>query len=307
MPVRTSSTARGAGVPAWLARLLCFAAAVVWGTSFFIMKDTVDVIPPNFLIAVRFTVAALVLAIALNKRILAHLNRATVLGGLGIGVIYFAGYCAQTVGLTDTTPGKNAFLTGVYCVLVPFFMWFVTKKRPTAYNVVAAVLCLAGIGFVSLSGDLSVSTGDLLTLLCAVLFAVHIVANARVSQGADVLVLTMWQFAGAAVCAWAATALFETPPPLSTWTPEVVGPVLYLALFCSLVALVCQNIGTKYADPSSASLLLSLESPFGVLFSVLFAGEVLTGQVVTGFVLIFAAIVTSETHWSFLRPKRRRR
>jgi drug/metabolite transporter (DMT)-like permease len=305
MPARTTSIEHGAGVPAWLARLLCFAAAVVWGTSFFIMKDTVDVIPPNFLIAVRFTVAALVLAVALNRRILAHLNRATVLGGLGIGVIYFAGYCAQTVGLTDTTPGKNAFLTGVYCVLVPFFMWFVTKKRPTAYNVVAAVLCVAGIGLVSLSGDLSIRTGDLLTLLCAVLFAVHIVANARVSQGTDVLVLTMWQFASAAVCAWVASALFEEPPALEAWTPQVVATMAYLALVCSLLALIFQNIGTKYADPSSASLLLSLESPLGVFFSVVFAGEVLTAQVVAGFVLIFAAIVTSETRWSFLRPSTR--
>lgn len=288
------------GLPAWVARLCCLTAALIWGSSFFIMKDTLDVLPPNFLLAIRFTAAALILMVALHCRVAAHLDRGTVLRGLALGAFLFTAYCLQTIGLTDTTPGKNAFLTGVYCVMVPFLFWGVDKTRPTAFNVVAALLCVAGIGFVSLSGDLSVSKGDVLTLAAAVFYAVHIVATAKFSQRHDVLVLTVWQFVGAAALAWLATLLFETTPPLSVWTPATVGTMAYLAVFCTCVALLLQNVGTKYADPSSAALLLSMESPSGVLFSVLFAGEVLTGQLVFGFVLIFLAIVTSETRWSFL-------
>lgn len=291
------------GFPSWAAKLCCLAAALIWGSSFFIMKDTLGVLPPNFLLAIRFTAAALILFVALRRRVDNNLDVSTVWRGLAMGLFLFVAYCVQTIGLTDTTPGKNAFLTGVYCVLVPFMFWAVNKTRPTGYNVAAAVLCVAGIGFVSLSGDLTVRMGDALTLLAAVFYGVHIVATAKFSQKHDILALTVWQFVGAAACAWVCTLLFEQRPPLEVWTPGTVGAMAYLSVFCTCAALLMQNIGTKYASPSSAALLLSMESPSGVLFSVAFAGEVLTGQVVFGFVLIFMAIVTSETQLSFLRRK----
>jgi len=290
-------------LPSWAAKLCCLAAALIWGSSFFIMKDTLGVLPPNYLLAIRFTAAALILLAAMHRCVARNLDAGTVWRGLAMGAFLFIAYCVQTIGLTDTTPGKNAFLTGVYCVLVPFMFWLVNKTRPTARNVVAAVLCIAGIGFVSLSGDLTVRMGDALTLLAAVFYGVHIVATAKFSQGRDILALTVWQFVGAAVCAWACTLAFEQPPAASVWTPGTVGAMAYLSVACTCIALLLQNIGTKFTSPSSAALLLSMESPSGVLFSVAFAGEVLTGQVAFGFALIFLAIVTSETGWAFLRRK----
>ena len=303
---RGGSSKGAPSLPGWAAKLCCLAAALIWGSSFFIMKDTLEALPPDFLLGIRFTGASAILFFAMRRRVLANLEPRTVVRGLVLGALLFAAYCLQTVGLTDTTAGKNAFLTGVYCVMVPFLYWAVDKVRPGACNVAAAVLCVAGIGLVSLSGDLSMRMGDALTLCSAVFYALHIVATSKFASSRDVFALTVWQFVGAAALAWAASALFETPPAASVWTPGIVGSMAYLSIACTCVALLLQNVGTKYTSPSSASLLLSMESPSGVLFSVAFAGEVLTAKVVAGFALIFLAVVTSETRWRFLpfaRPK----
>lgn len=282
------------GIPAWAARLCCLAAALIWGSSFFIMKDTLDVVPPFCLLALRFTAAALVLLVLLNRSVRHHSDRATVVRGLILGLLVFGGYATQTVGLTDTTPGNNAFLTGTYCVMVPFMAWAVTRVRPQFKNIVAALLCIGGIGLVSFSGDMTMRFGDALTLVGALFFGAHIVATGRFARGRDILALTVWQMVGFAILSWLAIPLAGENPAAIEWTPGAVGAMTYLALVCTCAAYLLQNVGTTYADPGSAALLLSLESPSGVLFSVLFAGEVLTAQVLMGFVLIFCAIVVSE-------------
>ena len=287
-------------MPAWAARLCCLAAALIWGSSFFIMKDTLDVMPPFCLLALRFTVAALVLMGILQRAVRTNLNRATVVRGLILGVLVFGGYATQTIGLTDTTPGNNAFLTGTYCVMVPFMAWAVTRVRPQLKNVMAALLCIGGIGLVSFSGDLSMRFGDALTLVGAIFFGAHIVATGCFARGRDILALTAWQMVGFAALSWLAIPVAGENPLAIAWTPGVMGAMAYLALVCTCAAYLLQNVGTTYADPGSAALLLSMESPSGVLFSVLFAGEVLTAQVLAGFALIFAAILVSELPWGSL-------
>ena len=277
-------------------RLLIVLATVIWGSSFVIVKDVTGFLDPAWLLAFRFGVAAVLLAAAFApKRRELFLRRDHVLVGLLFGAALFLAYFLQTIGIMYTTPGKNAFLTGTYCVLVPFFAWFATRRRPTAFNLVAAVLCIVGIGLVSLGNVDGVNVGDLLTLACAVFYAIHIVLVSRFSEGRDIYVLTTWQFAGvallsvvAALASGADGACFATLG-LSQW-----GQLLYLAVCCTALALLFQNVGQANIPPASASLLLSLESPFGVAFSVALGAESLTAKVLLGFALIFAAIVVSE-------------
>ena len=172
-----------------LAKPMLFAAAFIWGSSFFIMKDALDALPVQYLLAIRFTAGAVLLGLLCWKkwRIFTpdYLWRGAVIGGF----LYLA-YSVQTYGLALTTPSKNAFLTAVYCVLVPFLYWAFAGVRPDRYNVIAAVLCVAGVGLVSLTGDLTVNPGDGLTLVSAVFYASHIVAVAKVSaDGVSVCVL----------------------------------------------------------------------------------------------------------------------
>ena len=283
-----------------LAKPMLFAAALIWGTSFFIMKNALDALPVFYLLAFRFTGGAVLLSTVCWKKwknmTLDYLWRGAVIGGF-----LFLAYTVQTFGLARTTPSKNAFLTAVYCVVVPFLTWAVVKKKPDRFNILAAVLCVTGVGFVSLNGDLSVNLGDLLTLVAAGFYAAHIVAVEKVSPGKDIYLLTVFQFAFAALYSWVGGLYAETFPAAAMSDPAVVLPLLYLCVMATTVALLFQNVGQIWSDPASASVILSLESVFGVLFSVLFYGDPVTARLMMGFGLIFVAVVCSETKFSFLR------
>lgn len=285
-----------------LAKPLLVAATLIWGSTFFIMKDTLDTVDLQFLLAVRFSFAALILA-AVFWRHWKDIDRSYWWRGAVMGLFLYTAYTVQNYGLMDTTPGKNAFFTAVYCVIVPFLYWIVDRQRPDRFNVLAAVLCVAGIGFVSWDGGLAMTWGDVLTLISGMMYACHIVATAKFSRGRDIFILTVIQFTTTAVCCWVGTAFTRGLPvdglPFQAWMV-----LLYLTVAATTLALLFQNIGQKYTDPSSAAVLMSLEAPFGVAFSVIFTEESPTPFMYFGFFLIFVAVVCSETKFSFLRGKK---
>ena len=285
-----------------LAKPMLFAAAFIWGSSFFIMKNTLDVMPTLFLLAIRFTAGALLLGLVCGKRWRAFTPDYLWRGAV-IGAFLFLAYSVQTYGLAGTTPSKNAFLTAVYCVIVPFLYWLAARQRPDRYNILAALLCIAGVGLVSLTDALTVTYGDVLTLICAVFYASHIVAVAKVSPGKDIFLLTVFQFAFAALYAWVGGLLTEEFPAAALTRGDVLLSMAYLCVMATTVALLFQNVGMVWSDPASSSVILSLESVFGVLFSVLFYGDPVTPRLLAGFGLIFVAVVCSETKFSFLRKK----
>lgn len=285
-----------------LAKPMLFAAALIWGTSFFIMKDALDSMPVQYLLAVRFTIGAILLGLVCWQKWPAF-TRDYLWRGALIGGCLFTAYSVQTYGLALTTPSKNAFLTAVYCVMVPFLYWLFVGVRPDKYNVLAAVLCVAGVGLVSISGDLTVNLGDGLTMVSAFFYAAHIVAVAKVSRGKDIYLLTVMQFVFAALYAWVGGLLFEEFPAAALADPGTFLPLLYLGVMATTVALLFQNVGQVWSDPTSAAVILSLESVFGVLSSVLFAGDEVSVRMAAGFVLIFVAVLCSETKFSFLRRK----
>ncbi len=285
-----------------LPKLALFMAAFIWGSSFFIMKDTVDVFPPYILLAFRFTIASILLSIIFWKK-LRQINMDYIWKGGVIGLFLFLGYSMQTIGITETTPGKNAFLTAIYCVIVPFLFWIVDRSKPDIFNFIAAFVCISGIGLVSLKGDFTIGYGDAFTLLGGLLYAGHLVSVAKLGKGKDPIILTILQFSFAALFSWCMGLTFEKFP-VSWETNNIIG-LLYLAIFATAVALLFQNIGQKWTHPSAAAIILSLESVFGVLFSVVFTGEELTLRLITGFIFIFVAVLISETKLSFVKDIKR--
>lgn len=286
-----------------LSKLALLTASLIWGSSFFIMKNSVDVFPMYTLLAIRFTIGCGLLCLAFFRR-LKSIKRKTLTCGSLLGVLLFVAYTLQTLGLKDTTPGKNAFLTAIYCIVVPFLFWMVTKKRPDVYNCLAGVLCLGGIGLVSLTGDFSIGMGDALTMAGGIIYAVHIVVVARVSRDEDPVLLTLVQFGAAALCCAGVSLITETFPksiPAESWYG-----LLYLAVFATTGALLMQNVGQKYTHPAAASILMSLESVFGVAFSMIFFGEKLTPRLAAGFLVIFFSVIISETKLGFLKKLRLR-
>jgi drug/metabolite transporter (DMT)-like permease len=279
------------------AKLALFVATLIWGSSFLVVKNSMDVMQPHMLLAFRFTIGGLLLCIIFHKR-LRKLNKEYFIKGGILGTLLFVAYSLQTIGITDTTPGKNAFLTAIYCVLVPFFFWPVDKKRPDGFNIIAAFISIVGIGLVSLNGDFSIRMGDGLTLASGVVYAIHMIAVAKYSGKRDPILLTILQFGFAAVYSWIIGLVFEDIP--TNWSTEAVIGLVYLAVFATAVALLLQNVGQKYTHPAPAAIIMSLESVFGALFSVIFYHEIISTRLFIGFGFIFIAVIISETKLSFL-------
>ena len=267
--------------------------AMIWGTGFVVMKNTLDAVPPAAIIAIRYTIASLLTAVLFHKK-LRGLGWADVQRGALVGVLLAGAYIVQTIGLSMTTAGKNAFLTTVYVLLVPFGCCAIFRQKLDRRNFIAAALMLAGIGCLSLDGEGGgLNMGDICTLCAGALFAAHIMAVERCQEKTNTYALIVLQFAFAAAAALVYHLCFEWGRPVVLDAPTW-GGLLYLSVFSTTIAMSLQNIGQSMAPASHAAILLSLESVFGALASCLLLGEVLTPMMLLGFAIIFIALVVNS-------------
>ncbi|MDR2360451.1 MAG: DMT family transporter [Oscillospiraceae bacterium] len=269
-------------------------AAMIWGSSFVVMKNALDVISPMYLIAVRFTLAGAVGTAAFFPGI-RNLRLSDFKSGMKCGCALGAAYILQTYGLKYTSASNNAFLTTIYVVITPFIFWFFRRGRITVRDFVAAGTALVGIAMVSLANGLSsFRIGDLWTILCGAAFAVHIFMVDCNTENRDVIPFAITQMVGAAVVSWLAAIVFEGAPPESIiGSRTIILSLLYLALFGTMFAFAAQTSAQKHLSSLTASLLLSLECVFGAFFSVLLLGDPFTLKIAVGFALIFGAIAIS--------------
>lgn len=277
-------------------KLILAGAAAIWGGSFVVLKDALDAMPTSWLLGIRFMLAGIVMALVFARRLREHLDRRHMVAGLGLGLTGGIAYLIQNIGLSTTTPGHNAFLTATYCVMVPFIHWVVARVRPGFANVAAALLALGGVGVLSLEGGaFALGMGDVLTVVAAFWFAVQIEVMVHVARGRDVLSCTVIEFFVMGVLCLCHAIVFEPLPQLSVFADgEFLFELSYLVLLASCVCFMAQNVGQAHVPPSQASLLMSLESVFGVGFSVLIYHEPLTLQLFGGFAMVFGAVILSE-------------
>ena len=276
--------------------LLMLITAVMWGSGFVGMAVGLEHWSVMQLMALRFTLATILLAVIFNKK-LRLISKSVFWKGSILGAILFTAFALQTLGLEYTTPSKNAFLTSINVIVVPIIAYVIYKRRFDRYEILAALIAIFGIGFLSLQDSFTMNFGDMLSILCAFAFAFDIFYTNVFVKKEDALALTIVQFLAASTLSWIGViALGEIPTTAST---EGILTIVYLAFFCTLVAYACQNIGMQYADPTKSALILSTESIFGTLFSVLLLSEVLTGRMIFGACLIFVAIIIAEVKPSF--------
>lgn len=279
-----------------LAPLGLVATTLIWGFAFVIVKNSLDIIPPLYMMAFRFTIAFLGLVLIYFKK-LKTVDKSYIKEGFVLGALLYLSYLFQTYGCKYTTAGKNAFLTTIYVVLVPYINWIVCGKKPKGYTVLAALGAITGIGLLSLDGSFSINIGDLLTIVCGFGYAAHMVYVNKYTEKRDPIILTVLQIGTAALLSWISAPLLDGGFPHASLSFEGVYSMLYLGLFSTMIAYLLQNVCQKYTKPATAALLLSLESVFGMLFSVICLNEVLTPRMIAGCIIIFASITYSE-----LRP-----
>ena len=275
-------------------KLALFLTAMLWGSTFAIGKIAAEVYSASFIIALRFTVACVVLVVVtlpLRKII----DKQYLIDGFWMGITLFLSYILQVVGLTlDTSPGKSAFLCTTYCVMIPFIHWFMTKKKPKMLHLACVFLCLIGIGFLSLHGSLGMTMGDILTVLSGVPCAMNMVISSVVCRENDKnpLLLTTIELLVVMVCAWICVFASGTMPEKLYMEPTM--GIVYLGVVATALCLFLQSYGLKHTEASIGGMIISLESVFGVIFSILIYHEHVTLRMYIGFILIFAAIILSQ-------------
>ena len=290
--------------------LLLLLTAIIWGSAFVAQKAGVFRVPPKT-IPVCMLIGGLVLIPVIfifkamkkeddsaGKKSLEEKEaekKTLIIGGICCGVVLCIASTLQQFGMYfDTDAGKAGFITSLYIVIVPILGLFLKQKvRPLVWGCIA----MGAVGFYLLTmagkgGGFSLETGDFFVLLCAVAFSCHILVVDHFSPKCDGIKLSCIQFLTAGVIGIICMFIFENP----VWA-DIVDcwlPILYCGVFSSGVAYTCQVIGQQHAEPAVASLIMSLESVFAVLFGVLLLGESLTLIEGIGCVVIFIAVVIPQ-------------
>ena len=275
------------------ALLVC---ALIWGGSFVVIKDAINYIPTAWLMTLRFTLSVIVVGIIFRKRLKENLDIRHLTFGALLGILNGFGFLFQNGALAYTTAGKTAFIASIYCAMIPFVNWLIAKKKPHISSIIAACMCVAGIGLISLGTDFSFSfgIGEQMALISAIIFAFVFILTAELSHKLDIITLTIIQLGVSTLPCLGWALCFETMPNFSQIPSTAWMALAYIIFIATALTGVLQNRSQKSVSPIQASLIISLDTIFAAIFGVIFLSEVITPTIFLGFIVIFVAIFISE-------------
>lgn len=276
--------------------------AFIWGVAFVAQSVGMDYIGPFTFNCARCIIGGLVLIPLIfflrkmDKTIrdeaeTKEYKKNTVLGGICCGVFLCAASCFQQFGIMYTSVGKAGFITALYIIIVPILGIFIGKKvAPIIW--ISSVIAVIGFYLLSISGQVSINKGDILILICAVLFSFHILVIDYFSPKGDGVTISCIQFLTSGVISGVLMFVFENPQISDILAAYL--PILYAGVMSCGVAYTLQIIGQKNMDPTVASLILSLESVFSALAGWVILGEELSSKELFGCALVFAAVLLAQ-------------
>ena len=279
---------------------MLLSASLIWGVAFVAQSAGMQYVGPYTFTAVRSALAAIGLAILvlfLDKTSLKSKNtdkKTLWRAGIILGVVMTIASNLQQIGLVTTSAGKAGFITSLYIVLVPVFGLFI-RKRPHPMLWISVLVALVGLYFLSIRGDFSMSTGDLLVLASAVAFTFQILLVDHFSPKVDIIRLNLIQFSVMAILSFVPMMLFEQPKVSAI--SDAWLTIVYAGLFSGCGAYTLQMLGQRRVEPTTASLLLSPENVFSALAGWVILGQRLTARELAGCALVFIAIISSQLPW----------
>jgi len=267
---------------------------IIWGATFVVVKQALRDVSPILFLALRFTLATVVLLVLFRGSWSHPRNpRWSLAGGALAGVFLFSGYAFQTIGLQFTTAPKSAFLTGLTAVMTPLLAAAVYRNRPRAQEIGGVLLATCGMALMTLPGaTLAMNRGDLLTVCCAACYSAHILTLSRYSATASFELLATAQIGISALLAWSLFRGMETPH--IRWTLAVWVAIVVTGLFATALAFTFQAWAQRYTTSTRTALIFMLEPVFAWITSYLLTGETLSARAAAGAGLILAGILVVE-------------
>ncbi|MBU1097340.1 MAG: DMT family transporter [Bacteroidetes bacterium] len=288
---------------------------LLWGATFVIVKESLHDVSSMLFIAIRFSIAAFLL-IPILLKIKKKITRESLFAGLVIGVLLFAGFATQTVGLKFTTATKSGFLTGTAVVMVPLFQIIIEKRKPSVGSVIGVVIVFIGILMLSSGGNSIFSVfselggnfnlGDFLTLICALFFALYIIYVDYFTKKHDHWILILSQVYVTSLLAFLfafSVSAADIEPIRLELSNYLLFGIFYTSVFATLITTVLQTKYQKLITPTKASIIFSFEPVFAAVFAFFLLNEKITNLGLIGAVLIFAGLIISEVLDNFLIRK----
>ncbi len=276
--------------------LLLLLTSFIWGLSFVAQSVSTESIGAFTFNGIRMVLGAIVLIPVAFKTLKIHVKdkaymKRTIKGGLLMGLFLAAASMTQQIGIETTDAGKAAFMTSLYMIIVPFISRIFGKKIEKKIWV-CALIALAGMYMLCLSGGMSISRGDLYLFACAILFSCHILVIEKVSKDSDGVELSMFQFFFGGLMCLIGMLIFERPDLSSI--KEASLPLAYAGFLSCGVAYTLQTVAQKYVQASKATLALSLESVWAAIGGALILSERLSLNELIGCALVFLAVLLAQ-------------
>ena len=283
---------------------LLLLTAMIWGTAFAFQRAGMDKIEPITFNAARMALAAVAVGIvALFTRKWGagsfvgtrtaeerkRFRKDTVVGGICCGIFLSLGSIFQQMGLVYTTAGKAGFITAMYILLVPVFGFIIFRRKNTWLVRAAVLLGIVGMYLLCISGDFRLSRGDALVSACALFYTGHILSCDHFGKRGDPIVISTIQFVTATVIS--AVMAFITEEPSVEKMASALVPILYCGIVSGGIGFTLQIVAQRITEPTTASLLMSMEAVFAVIAGVVLLHERMSGREISGCIIMFAAIV----------------
>ncbi len=269
-----------------------FVAAISWGSAYAFTKTNLGVFSPEWLLALRFGLAGILMALIGIGR-WKKLTWIQAKHGMWMGCLLYGVFFFFTKGLQYTAASRSAFIVGSYVIFVPLAYWIVNRIMPARRDFVASATCLLGISLILLDGGGGgLNIGDAITSVCTLFYAFHVVYSAIYAKEGDIFLLNMLQLGTAGALA-VIVALLTSAPPKGLVLADFGGPV-YLAVVSSMLPYICILYGQKYVKTTTSAIILSFESVFGCLASILVLGEAIGLRFILGACIVLLSFFITE-------------
>lgn len=268
--------------------LVLILTTIFWGGSFIFNKIGFREIPPTAFLAMRFSVATVIMFCFCLPR-LRSFTWSTLLRGSTVGLALAATNLSFVLGLAGTTATRAGFLNNLFVLFIPVICFIVWRDRIDRWSITGILLAMAGIWLLAQGGTGGLSRGDLLSTLCALFIAIHIISVSKVLKNDDVYLISLVQFAVVSAVGVAVIFLFP-PPPFSIGVLSGAS-LLYCAIFPTVICFTLQNIWQRHTTPTNAGLVYTLDPVWSMTGGFLFLGERLGRAEMLGCLLIFAAVL----------------
>ncbi|WP_147566433.1 DMT family transporter [Clostridium tyrobutyricum] len=268
--------------------LIC---SLIWGSSFAVVKDSLKSLTPIWNLAIRFIFASIFMILYCHKG-LKGFSKRSIKNGIILGSILFCAMFFQSEGINRTTAGKSAFITNIYVILIPFTEFFWKSKKLSLKDIIAAVICMSGIGFITLDKGIGISSGDILCLICGIIYTVYIIKIDDIPKQVPSAGIHTIQILTCGILAIIFAFLLE-PFPKSVSGKAMLG-TFYCGVFELGIGFLFQLKGQKIISPAISSLIMSLESITACIFSYFILGESVSFAMIIGCIMVLISILIPD-------------